>query len=377
MTIVINDSGGNAALAVLPAPSLKRGTPVVIGVVTVGELVGRYQVPRRDFRRRVGYQRDVSPARVNKLVADLRTGRVDLPTAVLLNVRDFRPEQLVHMDGAVMQLRLNDTQFFVVDGQHRIEALMKLVEEDPARWSDFKLAFVAMLGANEYEEMRQFYVVNSTAKSVRTDLALDLLKQQAETDPEVMTGLIERNEDWKVLAETLVEELARSSAIWRGRVRFPGEPKGETTVTNSGMVTAVKALLSTPYFGQLGVENQVKILDAYWHGIRKVLPEAFDDPSEYVIQKQVGTLVMHGVFIAVVEYIRSKGWSVIEPESYANALQDALTSLEGDTREGEVVQGVDFWHAGADGAAGSFSSNAGRRVLTAKIRALLPRPEVE
>ena len=40
-----------------------------------------------------------------------------------------------------------------------------------------------MIGADETEEMTQFYVINSTAKSVRTDLALDLLKQRAENDP--------------------------------------------------------------------------------------------------------------------------------------------------------------------------------------------------
>jgi hypothetical protein len=38
-----------------------------------------------------------------------------------------------------------------------------------------------MIGAGELEEMRQFYVVNSTAKSVRTDLVLDLLKQPRPT----------------------------------------------------------------------------------------------------------------------------------------------------------------------------------------------------
>jgi len=37
----------------------------------------------------------------------------------------------------------------------------------------------------------------------------------------------------------------------------------------------------------------------------------------------------------------------------------------------------DFWLSGSEGAAGSYSSSAGRRVLTAKIRGLLPEIEVE
>jgi hypothetical protein len=46
----------------------------------------------------------------------------------------------------------------------------------------------------EDEEMRQFYVVNSTAKSVRTDLALDLLKQQYDRDGRVMEQTIETSQ---------------------------------------------------------------------------------------------------------------------------------------------------------------------------------------
>jgi DGQHR domain-containing protein len=363
---------------VLEAPALKKtGTRVVIGVIPVGALVGRYTIPRRDFRHQSGYQREASQPRVNRLMADLRSGRVDLPTAVLLNLRDYDPTRHLVQDVGVLGLKLNGAGFYVVDGQHRIEALRRLVDEDSEKWSDFKLAFVCMLGADEMEEMGQFYVVNSTAKSVRTDLALDLLKQQAETDPEVMTGLIERSEDWKVRAESLVEQIAHTSPVWKGRLRFPGAEKGDTTITNAGMVTAVKGLLATPYFGQLNIENQVRILDAFWQGVRKVLPEAFDQPSDFVIQKQVGVQVMHGVLISIVEYVRSMGRSVVEAESFADAMNQALLNLEGDTREGDVARGVDFWRAGANGAAGSFSSNAGRRVLTAKIRAMLPTPTVE
>lgn len=55
-----------------------------------------------------------------------------------------------------------------------------------------------MLGADEAEEMRQFYVVNSTAKSLRTGLAYDLLKQQAEASPDIMQNLIDEGQDSNV-----------------------------------------------------------------------------------------------------------------------------------------------------------------------------------
>ncbi|HVA53193.1 MAG TPA: hypothetical protein VNF05_06725, partial [Acidimicrobiales bacterium] len=183
--------------------------------------------------------------------------------------------------------------------------------------------------------------------------------------------------DWKVKAETLVEELARQSEVWQGRIRFPGEPKGETLISNSGMVTAVKPLLGNEFFGRASVENQVKILDAYWQGIRKVLPEAFADPWEYGIQKQTGAVVMNKVLITMIELIRSESKSLLEPENYAGILRVPLSEqLEGDTHNGDIAVGIDFWLAGPNGAAGSYSSGAGQRVLTAKIKALLPQQDV-
>ncbi|MGH2753647.1 MAG: DGQHR domain-containing protein [Actinomycetota bacterium] len=375
-------TAGVVELPVLEAPALRSGTPVVTGVVPAGILVARHIVPRRQvtIHGKTGYQREVSNTRVNKLVTELKAGRVDLPTAVLLNIRNFdRMAHLADVGGRKFLRLAPEDLMYVVDGQHRVEALKKLVEEEngDGKWSAFEIAFVCFLGAEEHEEMRQFYVVNSTAKSVRTDLALDLLKQQAESDPNIMQGLIERSEDWKVRGQTLVEELAGHSPAWRGLVRFPGEARGETTIGNNAMVSSLKQLLATPFFGRIKTSDQVRVLDAYWEGIRKVIPEAFESPSDFVLQKSIGVQAMHTLILSVLELVRSKGWSVIEPESYANSLNEALSELQGDTREGGVASGADFWRAGGEGAAGSFSSNAGRRVLVAKIRAKLPSPDVE
>lgn len=136
-----------------------------------------------------------------------------------------------------------------------------------------------MLGADPREEMEQFYIVNSTAKSVRTDLALDLLKQRAESDPNTMDALIERNQQWKVKAQTITEALAQPpNYLWLGKIRFPGDAAGATTLPSSGFVASLRKLLSTPYFGSITNENKVKILNAYWHGISKCFPEA--SPSQ-------------------------------------------------------------------------------------------------
>ena len=216
-------------------------------MLDAGTLIAQYSVPTRDTRNKSGYQRDLMKARVNRLQSELRKRRVDLPTAVLLSMRNGS-DSLLEDDEKGLCLQLAGRALNVVDGQHRVAALRGLVDEDPERWSTFKVPFVCVLGANENEEMEQFYVVNSTAKSVRTDLAYDLLKQQVENDSGLSEALEERGEKWKIAGQTIVERLGQESVLWRSRIRFPGEPVGGTTISNSGMVNSLKQLLSSPYF---------------------------------------------------------------------------------------------------------------------------------
>lgn len=355
----------------------ERRSAQAIGVITAGMLAEQYRIPHRDTRKKEGYQRPVSTSRVNRLVADLRRGQVDLPTAVLLNIRQFTPgSHLVESDDGMAMFKPNGQPLYVVDGQHRVAALAKLVEENPERWSSYPVPFVCMLGASALEEMEQFYIVNSTAKSVRTDLALDLLKQRAENDPAVREVLMERGEDWKVEAQTLTERLD-NTRLWKGRIRFPGEPKAETTIGSAGVASSLKQLLGTPFFSQVSTENRLRILEAYWEGIAMLLPEVFKDPTDYALQKGTGVMIMHSLLVPVIELLRSKGMSLVDPESYEDVLRETLANLEGDTADGEIARGADFWLAGSHGAAGSFSGNAGRRVLTARLRTDLPAVEVE
>lgn len=366
---------GSTEFPVILARTRRQGTPLAVGVMTAAAITRRYEIPRRNHKLQTGYQREVSKARVNKLVSDLQSNRVDLPTAVLLNLRDFNPDEHLLRRGDQYFFHPGDSALFVVDGQHRVAALARLVEEKEQEWGSFQIPFACMLGASSEEELEQFYIVNSTAKSVRTDLAFDLLKQRAENDPEVMKGIIESGQSWKVEGERLCESLSKTE-IWRSRIRFPGEEKGGTTINNSGMVNSLKTLLAAPYFGALPADDQLRILDAYWRGLREVLPDVFNDPTDYTLQKVTGVQVMHLVLIALIEYMRSAGYSLVDQQAYADVLREPLDNLQETTADGQVVSGADFWRAGPEGAAGSFSSNAGRRVLSARIKSLLPTPKL-
>lgn len=375
-------------IAVTLGPKLiKTDTPIVTGFISAGALApDNYIIPSFDPRTKKGYQRPPQQGRINELANDLIKGRVDLPTCVLLNVRGKDARNALS-DGHLHFSRLEKVSatgkktsyiFHVVDGQHRIKALERLIqEEDADMWSKYEIPFVCMLGADEREEMEQFYIVNTKAKPVRTDLAYELLSQRSKTDDDLVDALAEKGQDWIVRAQDIVQKLSDTSPPWRGRIRFAAMEKGGTVLPAASMVTSLKPLLSSSYFGMLAIDQQVQILDAFWRGLRSFMQEPFDQPASYALQKGVGVIVLHTSLVSILELVRSQGLSVLEPDSFSTVLMEPLRRLQGDDSYGIPVSGVDFWKVAPHGAAGSYSSSAGRRVLIAKIVASLPRVQVQ
>lgn len=371
-------------IPVTPGPKLiKTDTTIVAGFITAGTLApNNYVIPSFDPRTKKGYQRPPQQNRINELATDLIKGRVDLPTSILLNLRGREARQALS-DGFLNLKSVGDGKkgsykFHVVDGQHRIKALEKLIQEEEADlWSKYQIPFVCMLGADEREEMEQFYIINTKAKPVRTDLAYELLSQRSKDDNTVVDALAEKGQDWIVKAQNIVQKLSESSPPWRGRIRFAAMEKGATILPAASLVTSLKPLLTSSYFGMLAIDQQVKILDAFWRGLRKVMPDPFDQPENFALQKGVGVIVLHTALVSILELVKSEGMSVLEPDSFETVLEEPMRNLQGDDSYGVPVKGVDFWKVAPHGAAGSYSSSAGRRVLIAKILTSLPRVKVQ
>jgi DGQHR domain-containing protein len=368
-----------SSIPIVHGPKLRSGIPIIAGVIPFGALIGHYDVPYFNHTTKIGYQRQPQLSRISQFATEIKRSRVDLPTAVLLNIRSKAALSAIsgdRLDLLKLFSAVQPVKFFVVDGQHRILAFQKAFDDGWHDAVDFQIPFTCMLGADEDQEMEQFYVVNSNAKAVRTDLAYALLKKRSESELGLMEALQERGRDWQVSGQAIVEKLATESLVWKNRIRLPGMEKGETIIPSASMVTSLKPVLTSPYFGRLKSDQQLRVLEAFWQGIRNVLREAFDSPTDYAIQKGVGVIVMHALFPEILELVRDRGFSPMEPSSFEQMLGSSLIDLVGETSENKTVEGVDFWAAGPRGAAGSYSSSSGRRVLIAKIRSRLPELDV-
>lgn len=371
-------------IPVVEGQTLHSGVRIVTGSIPINLLAETFVVPYRDTLKKQGYQRKPQELRINRFANELLKGQTDVPTSILLNIREGKDE-LLKIDNGKMYLdfesvALNDIQLFVVDGQHRVLAFDKLYGDDNERWGEHCLQFVLMLGATEDQEVNQFYVVNTTAKSVKTDLALDLLKQRADADGRVRTDAIEKGIDWKIDAQEIVDELYQSSPIWKKRIQLANQAKGDAIITAASFIASLKPLLTnSTVFKNVSAEKQVSIINEFWKGVREALREPFDgDANHYALQKGIGVTALHEILPAVIEIARSQGDSVFESSVYSEIMQPVLQDLSGDNVAGDNVSGAEFWlTAPRGGAAGSFSSSAGKRVLFAKLRALLPKLDIE
>jgi len=347
---------------------------MAVGFIRAKDLIPRTRISYREFEGSKGYQRLPSAPRVNSLSRSLVNRKVDLPTALLLNLREYDPA--VHLvgssDGGTF-LQLADDYLWEVDGQHRCEALKRALQDDYERFKDYTIPFVVGLGWPEAYEMEQFFVVNSNAKSVPTNIAYDILAELGQEVPGLMQDMEESGRAWQVHGQELAVELSTSSSIWVSRIQFSNEPKAMSTLQSAGFVNSLKPILSTAYFGRLTRGAQGKVMAAYWDAVKTILPEAFVEPQNYVIQKSLGVSVMHTIFSDVLELVRDSDSPVTEPSSYVRVMEHALVNLQGDTAGGVQVSGSDFWISGSQGAAGTYSSSAGRRVLTARLRVMLPK----
>lgn len=377
----------NAKIRVVRGPTMQdKSITTVVGSITVGILVAKGDIPHFDAKESPdGYQRTPVPSRIKEIVLGIQEKRVDLPTAILLNVREKPDDVLSGKDDNMIFDVSRVKKLFIVDGQHRYLALQKLMENGDIP-STYKIPFVSMVGSDREAEMRQFHTVNSKAKPVPTGLALKLLTEIAHNEerrgkPEIGVRVEQARKGtvWKIIAQELTDKMYSSSSVWKGRIRMPNDPKGDTVIASASMVLSLKDIAQNPYFSGIRQEQQqLQIMDAYWKGIQNILPEAFNIAGDvrYSIQKATSVRVLHGVLPDVLERVKARNQSLFSPKSYESVMREPLEELSATNVHGEDVFGLDFWKEGKEGAVGTFSGSVNINILIDKIKTSLPPIEI-
>jgi DGQHR domain-containing protein len=276
---------------ILPAISFKqRSTQMYIAVVRLNDLeyFSIDLLNPQNIAGRNGYQRKLDEKRIRKIAAFFERASAIMPVAGLLNVREkgklkFSEGKLIIPDGV---------RVWVVDMQHRLKGLLLALDQKILRDDSFEFPVVITEGLGQVDEAIQFYIINTKAKKMDVALTRRLLitnnkvKEIVETKP------------WEVPAVQISIALNRSipDNPWYGRIRQPNEDRLPLHVANEkSFVQSLKQILIP---GRLKRQKRVaKSLAAFWVAIKQNIPDAFDNPKSYLIQKTPGIFAFNS-FIA-------------------------------------------------------------------------------
>ncbi len=390
------------------ALAVQRGKPILFTAARAQDVVRQSKVDIYDPKTERGYQRDPSASRIRGAAHYYGDQKGRMPNALLVNIRqaDFPSVRVVVTGGDQEDYHAaiesggewlgagyiefpRDLSIWIYDGQHREGGIGLVLSEGrlDGTFPDFPVPLSISLGLDDVEEMREFYMVNTNAKSVKTDLAWELLRKMAEDDPELAEELEMSGQDWVIRGIEVSRALQEFDGPWRDCIQLPNEKRlrsDRLTIPQSQFVRSLKPVLDMPLLSKADPDKVAQIIDAYWQGIAEVLPEPFDpanSPKDWVLQKGQGAIALHRALPRVIEVVRARGGRLADPDAYAEVMKP-LAGLKGEvtdeeTSEPYAVSGSDFWLSGPKGVASGYSGDAGRRRLAIMVQALLPRPSEE
>lgn len=305
--------------------------------------------------KKQGYQRLPEKSRITKIGKFLTdaNNKVLFPTAVLLSARggiEFDKKR-----GTINISYANPLQ--IIDGQHRIAGLKYAIQDKEARHlENFPIPFVILDSPDKTTEMKQFMIVNGTAKSVRTDLVNMILTNIYGDGPK---SEIPEKERWKIVISNVVDRLAKENkSPWYNRIILPGEvsEKGDNKIIRAtSFITSLKPVYV--WLKEFILEDKTrsideeidytfKILVNYWVALKEVVSEAFDEPEKYVIQKTPGIFSLHKLLKHLLSNI-FKERKVFDKETFSEFL---IQSPE--------ITDPKFWHVD-EGRASVYGSMKG------------------
>ena len=221
-------------------PAIELIERCVIDRWTPGNTRGYQRLPKENrFRQKPG-------SIVRYLTKDL----VCFPTSILVNVRG---DLAYHMEqdlgwSSIGRLEIDDKEkLWLLDGQHRIEALRR-AKETNLKFENYPVLVSILQLPNRFDELMHFYLVNRRQRRVPIDLVNKHLQQM----------LRERGESWlqefegkaglyRGKAAEIVDMLNDDPrSPWEGRIRQVTEIRRDEHVVRDQKMIKLVADYSTP-----------------------------------------------------------------------------------------------------------------------------------
>lgn len=287
--------------------------------------------PKNVIRKR-GYQRNPDEKRIKKIAKFFIRKDAIMPVAGLANIRE--KDRVKYSNG---KLTVPDgIKIWVVDMQHRMKGIIEAKELGYLKNAQFNFPVVITEGLNQINEAAQFYVINTKSKKMGVDLTRRLLIEN-----DAIKDIADVKE-WEIIAVRVTIELNKAfrNNPWYGAILEPNSERSLPHIaTEKSFVPSLRQLLISGNYKQY--KKVAKRLANFWLAIKENLPEAFEEPKKYLIQKTPGIFAFN-FFIAPI--ILSK----YKDKSFTKALS-GLKLLEDDFWKGKNKKGAKRFGTGMGG----------------------------
>jgi DGQHR domain-containing protein len=256
---------------------------------------------RRDQQQIEGYQRPEVLAHVRAIRSYVESADAMIPNAIVVafdtRVRFEAADasfDIGYVKPGVLVIPIDDDlpeedkPGWIVDGQQRCAAVRE------ADVGSFPLCVTAFITGSEGQQRAQFILVNST-KPLPKGLIYELLPSTEGLLPPALMR--------KRFPTFLIERLNYDEdSPFRGMIHTPTTPDG--VVKDNSILRMLENSLSDgclyhyrdPDTGSGDIEEMLLILKPFWHAVKKVFEDAWDQPPRR-------SRLMHGVGIASVGYL--------------------------------------------------------------------------
>jgi len=290
---------------------------IYVSVLMAQEVIDRCAIDRWTPQNQGGYQRFPVASQLKEgrgsAVRYLMREMGCFPTSILVNIRGeakFREEASLGWC-SVGRLDVGEERFWLIDGQHRIEALKRAIERN----SDFERYPVILSILRQparFDELMLFYIVNRRQKSVPTDLAYRHLQRMLWEKGTSWLADLEGSRGVRLgLASEAVDGLNSEprSPFYR-RIRMVGQESDEKTiVSDKPFIASVAEILREKVFSGLPVRELADTLIDFWSGIKAIYPEAFTEHERYTLLSTPGLPALNMLFPSIYARCVDKGVS--------------------------------------------------------------------
>jgi DGQHR domain-containing protein len=327
----------------------QEGIQMYSGIISSAHLlkISDIDVWHQDGEEEIGYQRKPNPSRIGDVARYLeKDSKPLLPTSVLLSYRGKLKTQS-NGNGALFIEIPDDEKLWIVDGQHRVGGLEKLIEGGRERYKDYMVPVVIVEFPSVEDEANQFRVINETMRKVPTDLARRLLAQgYAHIGGRRQLRESNAKRVWETIAVQIVKSLNQDDdSPWQGRIQGPNETKKrEHVMRELSLTTSLKPILNTAPYKTYTNERLSNIIKEYWHAWKTLVPEAFEQPENYVLMKTPGIFSLHLLALHILEVLRVRGITSPTHKDFQSILEDLRDATqarfwERDNSEGAAMAG--------------------------------------